>query len=164
MPALAGVRRCDDPRRHHPDAAAGARARPRRLSPTRCSQRFRNPAIVHRLDQIAQDGSQKLPYRLGDTLLANRAAGRMPRACRRGARLLGGVPDAARARQASRSSIPPADRLAARHRDGTPADVVDATDRCRTGLPELRDDAAARSAIADAAERISRGDWSGLNL
>ncbi|MDB5678865.1 mannitol dehydrogenase family protein [Sphingomonas bacterium] len=41
-------------------------------------QRFRNPAIVHRLDQIAQDGSQKLPYRLGDTLIANRRAGRMP--------------------------------------------------------------------------------------
>lgn len=41
-------------------------------------RRFANPAIVHRLDQIAQDGSQKLPYRLGDTLLANRAAGRMP--------------------------------------------------------------------------------------
>ncbi|MES2044497.1 MAG: mannitol dehydrogenase family protein [Pseudomonadota bacterium] len=41
-------------------------------------KRFANPAIVHRLDQIAQDGSQKLPYRLGDTLLANRRAGRMP--------------------------------------------------------------------------------------
>jgi fructuronate reductase len=41
-------------------------------------RRFRNPVIVHRLDQIAQDGSQKLPYRLGDTLLAQRAAGRMP--------------------------------------------------------------------------------------
>jgi fructuronate reductase len=41
-------------------------------------KRFTNPAIVHRLDQIAQDGSQKLPYRLGDTLLANREAGRMP--------------------------------------------------------------------------------------
>ena len=40
--------------------------------------RFRNPAIVHRLDQIAQDGSQKLPYRLGDTLLAHRRAGRVP--------------------------------------------------------------------------------------
>jgi fructuronate reductase len=42
-------------------------------------QRFRNPAIIHRLDQIAQDGSQKLPYRLGDTLIANRRAGRMPK-------------------------------------------------------------------------------------
>ena len=41
--------------------------------------RFANPVIVHRLDQIAQDGSQKLPYRLGDTLIANRRAGRMPR-------------------------------------------------------------------------------------
>lgn len=40
--------------------------------------RFRNPAIVHRLDQIAQDGSQKLPYRLGDTIAFHRAAGRLP--------------------------------------------------------------------------------------
>jgi len=42
-------------------------------------ERFANPGIVHRLDQIAQDGSQKLPYRLGDTLIANRRQGRMPR-------------------------------------------------------------------------------------
>ncbi len=41
-------------------------------------QRFRNPAIVHRLEQIAIDGSQKIPYRLGDSLAANRAAGVMP--------------------------------------------------------------------------------------
>ena len=41
-------------------------------------QRFANPGILHRLDQIAQDGSQKLPYRLGDTLIANRRMGRMP--------------------------------------------------------------------------------------
>lgn len=40
--------------------------------------RFRNPGIVHRLEQIAQDGTQKLPYRLADTLDANRRAGRMP--------------------------------------------------------------------------------------
>ncbi|MEO5493608.1 MAG: mannitol dehydrogenase family protein [Sphingomonas sp.] len=42
-------------------------------------RRFANPGIVHRLDQIAQDGSQKLPYRLGDTLIANRGMDRMPR-------------------------------------------------------------------------------------
>ena len=30
--------------------------------------RFRNPAIEHRLSQIAWDGSQKLPYRLLDTI------------------------------------------------------------------------------------------------
>ncbi len=41
-------------------------------------QRFRNPAIVHRLEQIAIDGSQKIPYRLGDSLAANRAAGVLP--------------------------------------------------------------------------------------
>lgn len=41
--------------------------------------RFRNPAIVHRLEQIAADGSQKIPYRLGDTLAAHRAQGRLPR-------------------------------------------------------------------------------------
>jgi fructuronate reductase len=39
-------------------------------------ERFRNPAIQHRLSQIAWDGSQKLPYRLLDTILDARAAGR----------------------------------------------------------------------------------------
>lgn len=38
--------------------------------------RFRNPAIQHRLAQIAIDGSQKLPYRLLDSVLAARAEGR----------------------------------------------------------------------------------------
>lgn len=37
--------------------------------------RFRNPAIRHRLAQIAWDGSQKLPYRLLDTIADARAAG-----------------------------------------------------------------------------------------
>jgi fructuronate reductase len=41
-------------------------------------KRFANPAIIHRLDQIAQDGTQKLPYRLGDTLIARRRAGAGP--------------------------------------------------------------------------------------
>lgn len=38
--------------------------------------RFRNPAIGHRLSQIAWDGSQKLPYRLLDAIADARAAGR----------------------------------------------------------------------------------------
>lgn len=38
--------------------------------------RFRNPAIVHRLTQIAIDGSQKLPYRLFDSVAAARKDGR----------------------------------------------------------------------------------------
>ena len=38
-------------------------------------KRFRNPAIRHLLSQIAWDGSQKLPYRLLDTIAEARAAG-----------------------------------------------------------------------------------------
>jgi len=38
--------------------------------------RFRNPAIRHKLSQIAWDGSQKLPYRLLDTVAEALAAGR----------------------------------------------------------------------------------------
>lgn len=39
-------------------------------------RRFANPAIAHQLAQIAWDGSQKLPYRLLDTVRDARAAGR----------------------------------------------------------------------------------------
>lgn len=39
-------------------------------------RRFANPAIDHRLSQIAWDGSQKLPYRILDTLRDARAADR----------------------------------------------------------------------------------------
>jgi fructuronate reductase len=38
--------------------------------------RFRNPAIHHKLSQIAWDGSQKLPYRLLDSVAEAIAAGR----------------------------------------------------------------------------------------
>lgn len=38
--------------------------------------RFRNPAIVHRLSQIAWDGSQKLPFRMLETTADAVAAGR----------------------------------------------------------------------------------------
>lgn len=43
---------------------------------TEIFERFRNPAIGHRLAQIAWDGSQKLPYRLLDTIRDALAAGR----------------------------------------------------------------------------------------
>jgi fructuronate reductase len=42
----------------------------------RLLERFRNPAIKHRLAQIAMDGSQKLPQRLLGTARDNLAAGR----------------------------------------------------------------------------------------
>ncbi|MEC7141476.1 MAG: hypothetical protein VXX01_09100, partial [Pseudomonadota bacterium] len=38
--------------------------------------RYQNPNIRHRLDQIAMDGSQKLPPRILDPLFENLAAGR----------------------------------------------------------------------------------------
>lgn len=38
--------------------------------------RFANPALLHRLAQIAMDGSQKIPQRWLETLAANRAEGR----------------------------------------------------------------------------------------
>lgn len=41
-------------------------------------ERMANPGIRHRLDQIAVDGSQKLPVRIPPTVRAERAAGRMP--------------------------------------------------------------------------------------
>ncbi len=40
--------------------------------------RFANPRIRHRLDQIAADGSQKLPVRILPVLRRERAAGRVP--------------------------------------------------------------------------------------
>lgn len=45
--------------------------------------RFANPRMRHRLDQIAADGSQKLPVRILPVLRAERAAGRDPSASTR---------------------------------------------------------------------------------
>ena len=42
----------------------------------RLAERFRNPEIRHLLEQIATDGSQKLPQRILDPLFENLAAGR----------------------------------------------------------------------------------------
>ncbi len=125
-------------------------------------QRFRNPVIIHRLDQIAQDGSQKLSYRLGDTLIANRRAGRMPA----GIVTAFGAWVAFLIRQARAGTPivdPASERLAAAARDGTPTDVVARLIDAALGFPpELRGDDAVRAAVADAAERIARGDWTAL--
>jgi fructuronate reductase len=45
---------------------------------TRLLDRFANPRMHHRLEQIATDGSQKLPVRILPVLRQERAAGRMP--------------------------------------------------------------------------------------
>lgn len=44
------------------------------------AERFANPRIRHRLEQIGSDGSQKLPVRLLPVLRRERAAGRLPEA------------------------------------------------------------------------------------
>jgi fructuronate reductase len=50
---------------------------------TRLLDRFANPRIHHRLEQIATDGSQKLPVRILPVLRQERAAGRMPQGAAR---------------------------------------------------------------------------------
>ena len=49
---------------------------------TQLEDRFRNPAMRHRLQQIAMDGSQKLPQRLLQPALERLRHGRVPRASR----------------------------------------------------------------------------------
>lgn len=121
-------------------------------------RRFANPAIVHRLDQIAQDGSQKLPYRLGDTLLANRAAGRMPGHV---VAALGGWVAflMRRARAGTRIVDPAGERLSALALLGTPANVVEGLIAERLGFPAaIEGDAELVASLKTAAEAAFRGE------
>jgi fructuronate reductase len=123
--------------------------------------RFRNPVIVHRLDQIAGDGSQKLSYRLGDTLLANRAAGRLPM------QVVGAIGGWAaflirRTRDGVAINDPEGARLADLARDGDPAMLVEALAGAGIGLPPaIVGDRAAVTAIAAAASRALTGELPG---
>ena len=124
--------------------------------------RFRNPAIVHRLEQIAADGSQKIPYRLGDTLAAHRALGDMPshvvaalgcwvaflmQRARAGVTIV----DPAGAALAGAAAQGDADAVLARLvADGLGFD------------PALAADHAAMTAIGKAATAASGGEWSTL--
>ena len=116
--------------------------------------RFRNPAIEHKLSQIAWDGSQKLPYRLLDTIVEARSAGRpIDRLA---------VPIAAwihflqRQTQTGTPIIDPlAERLSALARaDGAIDRILD----LREVFPErLRSDPAFRKAVAEAALQLREG-------
>jgi len=121
-------------------------------------RRFANPAIVHRLDQIAQDGSQKLPYRLGDTLLANRAAGRIPRHVV--AALGCWVAFLTRRAHADVRIVDPAgDRLAAIALADTPSRVVQGLIAEGLGFPAaIADDAELVALLEKAAEAAFRGE------
>ena len=121
-------------------------------------RRFANPAIVHRLDQIAQDGSQKLPYRLGDTLLANRAIGRMPRHV---VAALGAWVAFVMRRARSRETIidPAGERLAILASAESPAQVVDRLIAEGVGIPAATaGDHELVAAMRGAAEDAFRGE------
>jgi fructuronate reductase len=116
--------------------------------------RFRNPMIVHALAQIAYDGSQKLPYRLYDTILANRSAGRLPR------RALGAVAGwlgfaALRARSGEAIVDPLGGELAALGARETSDAMLDGF-RADSRLcpPTLADDAAAMATIRSGLDRL----------
>ena len=122
-------------------------------------QRFRNPVIVHRLDQIAQDGSQKLPYRLGDTLVANRQAGRMPAHV---VRALGGWVAFLMARARTDTAIvdPAAETLRSIAREQDVAAVVDTLIAAGHLVPSaIATDTEVRAAIAAAAAAAASADW-----
>jgi fructuronate reductase len=114
-------------------------------------ERFRNPAIHHRLSQIAWDGSQKLPYRLLDTILDARAAGRSVE------RLA--IPIAAwilfverQARSGVKIVDPLADRLVEFARE---PDAIEEILQVRQVFPQrLASDASFREAVANAASAI----------
>ncbi|KQM64967.1 mannitol dehydrogenase [Sphingomonas sp. Leaf17] len=122
-------------------------------------QRFRNPVIVHRLDQIAQDGSQKLPYRLGDSLIANRRAGRMP------TRIVAAFGAwvaflIQRTHDGGPIVDPAADTLKVIAADGDAAAVVARLAERGLGIPRLaQDDATLLTALQRAAAAAQAGDW-----
>jgi fructuronate reductase len=87
-------------------------------------QRFGNPALPHRTQQIAMDGSQKLPQRLLGTVRDNLAAGRyfdlLALAIAGWMRYVGGVDERGREIVVADPLASELSRIAARHR-GEPA-------------------------------------------
>ncbi|HEV2682415.1 MAG TPA: mannitol dehydrogenase family protein, partial [Rhodanobacter sp.] len=117
-------------------------------------QRLRNPAIAHRLTQIAADGSQKLPYRwlspITDLLRAGRPVSRAA------------VPVAAWMRFACRGRLddPLADKVAAVASacTGVAANDVPRFLALREMFPrELADDAAFSTALVRAYDDLGAG-------
>ena len=120
--------------------------------------RFCNRGIKHRLEQIAQDGSQKLPYRLGDTLSARRHAGAPPG--RIAAALGGWVAWLMRqARTGGAIMDPHAATLAAAAAEGAAATVVERL--AQAGLLPVPDEASA-VAVRNSAEAAYAGDWAAV--
>jgi fructuronate reductase len=113
--------------------------------------RFRNPAVGHKLAQIAWDGSQKLPYRLLDTVADALTAGRSVE------RLA--VPVAAWilfVERQARARVPIVDPLAETLAQiGYGGDVVEGLLALRQIFPQpLADDPRFRAAVQSAAARL----------
>jgi fructuronate reductase len=113
--------------------------------------RFRNPAINHRLSQIAWDGSQKLPYRLLDTIVDATAAGRP--IARLAAPIAAWILFLERQTRAGATIVDPlADRLSA---IVSGPDAIEGILGLRHVFPEqLASDRAFRTAVTDAVARI----------
>src|SRR5205814_3735647 len=83
-------------------------------------ERFGNPALPHRTQQIAMDGSQKLPQRLLGTVRDNLAAGRpselLALAVAGWMRYVSGTDEAGREIKVSDPLAPELARVAAAHR------------------------------------------------
>ena len=121
--------------------------------------RFRNPVIVHRLAQIAQDGTQKLPYRLVDTIVANRQQDRLPGYA---AAALGcWIAFVLQRLRRNVAIVDPATAiLAVAGSDADPARLVERLiDKGLVMAPAWRDDAALSVSIIAAADAALAGDW-----
>jgi fructuronate reductase len=122
--------------------------------------RFANPALRHRVLQIATDGSQKLPQRLLGTIRDRRAAGAVPRSAVLA--VAGWMRFVSTGADDEGRPLPLEDPLADRLRAATagaarPEEVVDAL----LGVPEvfgtdLRDDAGLRALLADDLRDLGR--------
>jgi fructuronate reductase len=122
--------------------------------------RFANPALRHRVLQIATDGSQKLPQRLLGTIRDRRAAGAVPRSAVLA--VAGWMRFVSTGADDEGRPLPLDDPLADRLRAATagaarPEEVVDAL----LGVPEvfgtdLRDDAGLRALLADDLRDLGR--------
>ncbi|WCT74744.1 mannitol dehydrogenase family protein [Sphingomonas naphthae] len=120
-------------------------------------RRFRNPVIVHLLEQIAHDGTQKLPYRLVDTLIENRRAGRLPpRILTAIGAWIGFVMQ--RARAGTKIIDPEGAFLATAGAEGSAADVLARITGAGLLLPpEMAGDRAVTDAIARAGDAAFAG-------
>ncbi|WP_293971535.1 mannitol dehydrogenase family protein [Sphingomonas sp.] len=126
--------------------------------------RFRNPAIIHRLEQIAMDGSQKLPYRLVDTLAEARRRGLLPaRIC---AALGCWIAFAMRRARAGTTIVDPLGSVIAdAAAEGDGATVLGRL--LAEGMllpPDLAADAPVAAAISIAADAAFAGDWGAIHL